>query len=95
MGRNLETSLAPLATFPFVAPNTNFSGSDPVVGSENDFRFRVSLVPPEVQRLYLRFQLTSHSADGNLDLNSPPHVPLEDYGRLYEFIPSVGDERDI
>jgi hypothetical protein len=95
VGRNLETSLAPLAAFPFVPPNTTFSGSDPVVGSENDFRFRVSLVPPEVQRLYLRFQLTSHSADGNLDLNSPPHVPLEDYGRLYEFIPSIGDEREI
>lgn len=94
VGRNLQTSLATGAQWGFDPPNDEDDIPESVQGAEQDFLYRVYLIPPEVQRLYLRFQLTSHSADGNLNLNSPPHLPLENYGRLYEFIPSVGDERD-
>jgi len=94
VGRNLQTSLALGAQFGFDPPSADADVAQLVQGSENDFLYRVFLVPPEVQRLYLRFQLTAHSADGNLSINSPPHVPLENYGRLYELIPAIGDERE-
>jgi hypothetical protein len=95
VGRNLSASLATGAQWGFEPPNVDGDVAQAVPGAEQDFLYRVFLVPPEVQRLYVRFQLTSHSADGNLNLNSPPHVPLENYGRIYELVPSVGDEREI
>jgi len=94
VGRNLQTSLAPGAQYGFDPPSADADVPQSVPGSEQDFLYRVFLVPPEVQRLYLRFQLASHSADGNLTLNSPPHLPLESYGRLYELVPSMGDRRE-
>lgn len=95
VGRNFQTSLAAGATYGFDPPNpTDADISISVPGSEQDFLYRANLVPPEVQRLYIRFELESHSADGNLNLNSPPHLPLESYGRLYELVPAIGDERD-
>lgn len=93
VGRNLQTSLAAGAQWGFDPPSADADVAQAVPGAEQDYLYRVNLVPPEVQRLYVRFQLTSHSADGTLALNSPPHVPLESYGRLYELVPSVGDER--
>lgn len=93
-GQTLSTSLSPDSEFAFedVTPADNPAQSVP--GSDNDFLFRAFFDHPEVQHVYIRFQLTSHSADGNLNLNSPPHIPLESYGRLYEIIPVVGDERE-
>lgn len=94
LGRNLSTSLDNSTAWGFEPPNADANVAQAVPGAEQDFLYRVYLVPPEVQRLYVRFQLTSHSADGNLNLNSPPHIPLESYGRLYELIPAIGDERE-
>lgn len=94
VGRNLQTSLAPGAQWGFDPPAADSDIPQSVPGAEQDFLYRQYLIPPEVQRLYTRFQLTSHPADGNLVLNSPPHVPLENYGRLYELIPAMGDERE-
>ena len=94
VGRNLQTSLAAGAAYGFDPPAMDADQPQAVQGAEQDFLYRQYLVPPEVQRLYARFQLTSHSADGNLNMNSPPHLPLENYGRLYELIPAIGDERD-
>jgi hypothetical protein len=94
LGRNLSSSIAAGAQWGFDPPNSDANVASSVQGAEQDFLYRVPLVPPEVQRLYVRFQLTSHSADGNLNLNSPIHLPLESYGRLYEIIPKLGDERD-
>lgn len=93
-GQTLSTSLASNAQFPFedVTPASN--PAQVVQGSENDFLYRAYFDIPEVQHCYMRFQLTSHSADGNLNLNSPPHIPLENYGRLYEIIAVLGDERE-
>lgn len=94
VGRNLSSSLAPGAQWGFTPPNPDADFPTVVPGAEQDFLYRFYLVPPEVQQLYVRFQLASHSADGNLALNNPPHLPLESYGRLYEMIPAMGDERD-
>ncbi len=94
LGRNLSSSIAPGAQWGFDPPNADANVSQSVPGAEQDFLYRIQLVPSEVQRLYVRFQLTSHSADGNLNPNSPIHVPLENYGRIYEIIPAIGDERE-
>ncbi len=95
LGRNLSSSIAAGAQWGFSPPNSDANVSQAVPGAEQDFLYRIALVPPEVQRLYVRFQLTSHSVDGNLNWNSPIHVPLENYGRMYELIPAMGDERDV
>jgi|SRR5580704_1040682 hypothetical protein len=93
MGRNLSSSIAAGAQWGFDPPNSDADVAQAVPGAEQDFLYRIFLVPPEVQRLYVRFKLTSHSADGNLNLNNPIHVPLESYGRIYELVPAQGDER--
>lgn len=92
-GRTLSTSLAG-GEFAFEPVTPLDNPAQTVQGSENDFLYRAYFSDPEVQHTYMRFQLTSHSADGNLDLNSPPHIPLENYGRIYELIPAMGDERE-
>lgn len=55
----------------------------PRVVDPSDFLFAANNKNSTVNHLYVRFQLTSHSADGNLNLNDPPHLPLENYGRIY------------
>jgi hypothetical protein len=42
---------------------------------------------------YLLLQLTSHPADGSVGLNSPPHIPLETYGRVWLVSPLAGVSR--
>lgn len=93
-GQTLSTSLAAGSQFAFEQLTPSDNPPQAVQGSENDSLFRAYFTVPEVQHKYVRFQLTSHSADGNLSLNSPVHVPLETYGRIYELIPALGDERE-
>lgn len=93
VGRNFSSSIAAGAQWGFDPPNADANVSQAVQGAEQDFLYRVFLTPSEVQKLYIRFQLTSHSADGNLNLSSPVHIPLENYGRLYELIPAIDGER--
>lgn len=88
IAQNLKASTSSNAQFGF----TQVSGQA-VDSFENMYRFRVDLGKPEVTKSYLRFQLTSHSADGTLALNTIPHVPVESYGRLYEVIPAIGTPR--
>jgi hypothetical protein len=57
---------------------------------EDDYHFRANLTRPQQKWLYLRFQLTSHSADGNLNLNTAAHLPLETYGRIWCVQPVIG-----
>lgn len=95
IGKTMSTSLVPGAEFEFETLTPADNPAQAVPGAENDFLYRAFLASPEMQgHCYIRFQLTSHSADGNLNLNSPPHIPLENYGRLYELIPAMGDERE-
>lgn len=93
VGKTLSTSLAVGAQFAFEQLTPLDNPAQVVQGSENDFLYRAYLTTPEIQHVFVRFQLASHSADGNLNMNSPPHLPLENYGRIYELIPAAGDER--
>lgn len=94
IGKTLKTDLgADQYIFEELTPLANPGAV--VMGYEDDFRFRATLPSPELHHTYLRFQLASHSADGNLTLNAPPHVPLESYGRIYAFLPIIGDERGV
>jgi len=94
IGKTLSTSLDTAAEFQFDLLNPTSGLPQAVPGAENDSVWRVFLDAPEIQtHLYVRFQLTSHSADGDLSLNSPPHVPLESYGRIYEIIPVEAGSR--
>jgi hypothetical protein len=92
-GRTLSTSLATASEFTFEPLTPASDPGQAVQGSENDSKYRATMTIPEVQHIYLRLQLTSHSGDGSLALNSPPHVPLETYGRVYEVIPAIGAAR--
>jgi hypothetical protein len=94
IGKTLKTDLG-TDQFIFEELTPPDNPGNVVQGYEDDFRFRAVLPSPELHHTYLRFQLTSHSADGDLTLNSPPHVPLESYGRIYAFLPVVGDERGV
>lgn len=88
IGQNLKTSTSASAQFGF----TPIKG-EAVPTYDNMFRFKYDLGTPEVTKAYLRFQLTSHSADGTLALNTIPHCPLETYGRIYEVVPMIGTVR--
>lgn len=94
IGKTLSTDLAS-DQFQFENLTTVDDLGEKVQGYEDDFRFRAKLPAPELHHTYLRFQLTSHSQDGSLALNNPVHIPLESYGRIYAFIPAVGDERGV
>lgn len=93
LGRNFSSSLAAGAQWGFDPPNSDANVASSFPGAEQDFLYRVELTPSEIQNAYIRFQLTSHSADGNLSLNSPVHIPLENYGRLYEIFADMDGER--
>ncbi len=64
-----------------------------VQGQEGDSRWSVALPKPEMVHAYLLLQLTSHSADGTTALNSPPHMPVETYGRIWLVSPQLGASR--
>jgi hypothetical protein len=95
IGRVLATTLAAPTpqqqNFEDLTPSNN---QEVPPGYEYDFRFRAKLAASELHHTYFRFLLTSHSADGSLSYNSPVHVPLENYGRIYALIPSLADTRE-
>ena len=60
-------------------------------------RFRVD-IDEGAEYMVIRLQLKSHPADApanGLDLNYPPHVPLELYGRVYVLRSEVGATRQV
>jgi hypothetical protein len=65
----------------------------PVPGEEHNSHYVVDLDSPQITHAYLWIRLVSHSADGTTELNSPPHFPLETYGRVYASMPLVGPSR--
>lgn len=98
IGRTLKSNLNANSAFNFVPVTPQSDVAELVQGQEDNFLYRAQLSPAvesnDMLKTYIRFQLTSHSADGSLALNSPPHVPLETYGRVWEVIPQVGQERE-
>jgi hypothetical protein len=65
-----------------------------VQGEADDNHWQVPIPEPEMVHCYLLTQLESHSADGNTNLNVPPHMPLETYGRIWLASPLIGDQRE-
>ncbi|HXH51358.1 MAG TPA: hypothetical protein VNM47_18625 [Terriglobia bacterium] len=60
---------------------------------EDEFLFRADL-ETNGKFLVWRLQLDSHATGSDtLDLNDPPHLPLEDYGRVYVLEPEIGAGR--
>jgi hypothetical protein len=66
-----------------------------VAGEDGNFYYKYKQTTTKFNKGYLRMQLTSHSADGNLDLNDPPHCPIENYGRIYLGQGLVGSQQGI
>lgn len=92
IGKTLKTDLG-TDNFAFEELTPSDNPGIVVSGYEDDFRFRATIDRPELHHTYFRIRLTSHSGDGSLALNSPPHVPLESYGRVYALLPIIGDSR--
>src|SRR5207245_2580636 len=68
-GETLKTSTDNSTEFTFEQLET-----ETMPGGEDDYFYRAQ-IDREIRYAYLRFQLTSHSADGNSTLNTVPHVP--------------------
>ena len=67
--------------------------NDVVFGEDGNSHYRVKVSDPESYHVILWMRLKSHSADGNTDLNDPPHLPLETYGRIWFVSPMIGTSR--
>lgn len=92
-GEKLKSSIATGAQFAF-EPITPASGGLTVDGDQDSFHYKTSAMSSEgLEHVYIRLQLTSHSADGTLAMNDPPHVPLENYGRIYMTQALVGKQQ--
>lgn len=73
------------------SPNTSSASTasfqllkqEAVAGEDGNSYYGYKMTATKMNKGFLRLQLSSHSADGNLDLNDPPHCPLETYGRVY------------
>ncbi len=65
----------------------------PVQGDDKASHWVVDIAKPEMIHAYLLLQLTSHPSDGSVGLNSPPHIPLESYGRVWLVSPLAGVSR--
>lgn len=82
-GNHLNSTLDANASTDLEVVSPQNGTASVVAGDDSDFHWEVGFNDPESKNVYIRIQLTSHSADGNLDLNSVPHIPLENYGRVY------------
>lgn len=70
--------------------------AEKVPGDEENPHYRVQIPAPEFIHAYLWIRLSSHSADApaqGMRLNSPPHMPIEVYGRIFVVSPLVGTSR--
>jgi hypothetical protein len=59
----------------------------------DDNHWRAQITNPEMKWKFLKFALTSHSADGSLALNTIPGCPVETYGRIRCIQPGIGNQR--
>lgn len=64
-----------------------------VQGEEWNSHWNVPIDDPEMVNAYVLMRLASHSTDGTTALNTPPHVPLETYGRVWLVNPLAGASR--
>jgi hypothetical protein len=87
IGATLKTTTSTGDDFSFEAIET-----ETMPGGEDDYFYRAQ-IDKEMRNLFARFQLASHSSTGTLALNTIPHVPVENYGRIYAALALVGEER--
>lgn len=90
ISNRLDVSLASTATVGFI-PLTQ----ELVAGEDGNSYYKYKQTTTKFSKGYIRMQLDSHSADGNLDLNDPPHVPLETYGRVLLAQGLIGSSQGI
>jgi len=90
ISRRLDASVDPAASVAFVPLQ-----QAAVSGEDGNSYYGYRLATTELNKTYIRLQLDSHAADGTFDLNDPPHVPLETYGKIYLAQGLVGTQRGI
>jgi hypothetical protein len=94
---NLEWSICDEVSSADLATKGNFETMQPqeFPGEEKDHHWLLHINRPELLHAYVRIQWTSHSADApnGMDVNDPPHCPLEVYGRVWMTSVDVGDQR--
>lgn len=59
----------------------------------DDKHWRAELTKPEMKWKFIKFTLSSHSADGSLALSTIPGCPVETYGRIRCIQPGIGNQR--
>jgi hypothetical protein len=67
-----------------------------VPGDEDAYHYHVDVERPEMIHAYVWMRLVSHSDEApatGLGLSTPPHFPLEWYGRIYAVDPLMGNPR--
>lgn len=67
-----------------------------VPSDDNSYHYHVDVDRPEMIHAYVWMRLASHSDDApanGMELNDPPHFPLEAYGRIYAVDPLMGNAR--
>lgn len=72
---------------------TSLGNAKPVPEREKDGLWFVEVDLGEMTHCYVWMLLQGHSADGNMDLSDPPHLPLETYGRVLQVAPQMGVAR--
>ena len=68
-------------------------GVESVQGEGSDNHFRVKIDSPEMTHAYVLLRLASHVEDGSTALSFPPHMPVENYGRVWVTTPLLGASR--
>lgn len=97
-GETLNTTLTQIQSLQYQL------GNQKVPGGDNNFKWAVTRNSDKVESpQYVRFVLTSHPADALVDgassatdpmaLNTVPHLPVEDYGRIYGVKVALADSR--
>jgi hypothetical protein len=67
-------------------------GPTPVPGEASDNHWEVDPVG-EFTHIYILLRLASHVEDGSTALSFPPHMPVENYGRVWVVTPLFGGGR--
>jgi hypothetical protein len=68
-------------------------GPTPVQGEVDNNHWEVTIDSPEMVHVFVLLRLASHVADGSTALSFPPHMPVENYGRVWVTTPLLGASR--
>jgi hypothetical protein len=68
-------------------------GPTAVQGEVDNNHWEVTIDSPEMVHVYVLLRLASHVDDGSTALSFPPHMPVENYGRVWVATPLLGASR--